>query len=153
MPIWCSYTAEKGKRRAVHQDKDQILDEVAKTTQRLKQIEAAISNDLWERQWRLNQKRDVYARLLESMSELELNVGVLSRLLKMQSTEHLKDELRNYGERVRHVGQDLQRALAVAKVYLRKSICPGARLRRSKIWRRNSENHRPSWTTCGYVRR
>jgi|ERR1017187_3974747 hypothetical protein len=63
-----AYAAEKGKRRAAREDRDQILEEVAKTTRRLKQIEATISNELWERQWRLNQQRDAYLTFISALS-------------------------------------------------------------------------------------
>lgn len=112
-----AYAAEKGKRRAAWEDKNQILEELAKTTRTLKEIEASISNDLWERQWRLNQKRDIYARLLESMSELELSVNVLSKYFAMQPTQHISNEVDKHGERATQVGRELERAMAVAKVY------------------------------------
>ena len=65
-----AYMAEKAKRRAAREDRDQILEEVAKTTQRLKQIEATISNEIWERQWRLNQKRETYVSLMDLSQQL-----------------------------------------------------------------------------------
>jgi O-acetylhomoserine/O-acetylserine sulfhydrylase-like pyridoxal-dependent enzyme len=73
---------------------------------------------VWERQWRLNQKRDIYARLLESMSDLELSVSVLSKYFAMQSTEYISDQVHKHNERATQVGRKLERAMAVAKVYL-----------------------------------
>lgn len=115
-----AYATEKGKRRAAREDSAQIRDELTKTTRTLKEIEASISNELWERQWRLNQKRDIYARLLESMSELELSVSVLSKYFAMQPTEHIAGEVDKHGERATQVGRELERAMAVARVYLPK---------------------------------
>jgi hypothetical protein len=64
------YLAEKAKRRAAHEDSDQIRDELARNTQAVKEIEAKISSDLWMRQWRLNQTRDAYVGLLRALSGL-----------------------------------------------------------------------------------
>jgi hypothetical protein len=113
-----AYLAAKGKNLARKEDLNALVVEVRAVTVTQKEIEAKISGEMWERQWRLNQKRDVYARLLESMSELRLNVAVVSKFLRMKPTEHLSDEVRKHGDRAAHVAQELDRAMAVAKIYL-----------------------------------
>jgi hypothetical protein len=60
-----AYLAAKGKNLARKEDLNGLVAEVRAVTITQKEIEARISGDLWERQWRLNQKRDAYARLLD----------------------------------------------------------------------------------------
>jgi hypothetical protein len=69
-----AYAAEKGKRRAAHEDQEQILRELANTTQKLKQIEATIAGELWEKQMRWNQKKDIYASLLVTVHEIQMHL-------------------------------------------------------------------------------
>jgi hypothetical protein len=115
-----AYLAEKAKRRAAHEDSDQIRIELARNTQAVKEIEAKVNSDLWDRQWRLNQKRDVYARLLESMAELELSLKVISKYVQMRPVEYIAGELDEHGAQVKQVGRELERAMAIGKVYLPK---------------------------------
>jgi hypothetical protein len=67
-----SYAAEKGKRRARREDKDQILAELAKTTQIVKEIETRTTGELSHRQWRRDQAIRLYNELLRSMVEYRL---------------------------------------------------------------------------------
>ena len=60
-----AYLAAKGKNLARKEDLDGLVAEVRAVTIVQKEIEAKISGDLWERQWRLDQKRDAYARLMD----------------------------------------------------------------------------------------
>ncbi len=61
---------EKGTIIARNQDLELILTEVKAVTASQKEIEAKISDRVWERQWRLNQKRDAYVGLLNAFTEL-----------------------------------------------------------------------------------
>ena len=67
-----AYAGEKGKNLARKEDLEQILAEVRAVTITQREIEAKISGDMWERQWRLNQKRDVYTSLLTALHQMEL---------------------------------------------------------------------------------
>src|SRR5258708_40282677 len=67
-----AYLADSGKMRAARENTSQILNEMARTTERLKGIEARISGELWMSQWRQNQLRDAYALLIEKLEEVGL---------------------------------------------------------------------------------
>jgi len=45
------------------------LDQLAETTSLTKRIEADIAHSAWDRQMRVNLKRDLYVRLLEAMGK------------------------------------------------------------------------------------
>src|SRR2546429_3941341 len=64
-----SYATEKGKRRAAKEDSDQIRNELAKTTEKLKVIEAKIANEVWDRQWRQDQMLKIYWQVLRAIND------------------------------------------------------------------------------------
>jgi hypothetical protein len=66
------YAGEKGKNFARKEDLDLILAEVRAVTATQKQIEARISNEVWQQQWRLTQLRDAYALLLDKLEEVTI---------------------------------------------------------------------------------
>jgi membrane protein implicated in regulation of membrane protease activity len=65
-----AYAGEKGKNLARKEDLAAILAEVRAVAIAQKEIDAKISGELWERQCRLNQKRDAYANLLIALNRL-----------------------------------------------------------------------------------
>lgn len=60
---------KRGETEAVQKDLRLILDQLAQTTTLTKQIEAEMSHQVWDRQMRLNLKRDLYMRLLGAIGE------------------------------------------------------------------------------------
>ncbi len=56
---------------ATHEDIENVLTEVGLVTTKTEEIKAQISGDLWNRQTRWNQKRDVYGELLGLVSEMQ----------------------------------------------------------------------------------
>jgi hypothetical protein len=65
-----AYGGEKGKNLARKEDLDAILAEVRAVTIMQKEIEHKLSSDLWDRQIRWNQKRDMYAQLLQAIRKI-----------------------------------------------------------------------------------
>jgi hypothetical protein len=65
-----AYAGEKGKNLARKEDLNEILAEVRAVAVAQKETEAMISGELWDRQWRMNQKRDAYADLVAALSRL-----------------------------------------------------------------------------------
>ena len=112
-----AYMGDKLKRRAAHEDSAQIRDELARNTQAVKEIEGKISSDLWDRQWRLNQKRDVYARLIEGLSELQFTIGAHSALTKGKDAADA-DVVSELYDRTKTLMLELERSRAVARIYL-----------------------------------
>jgi hypothetical protein len=54
-----AYLKKKGENLATHEDIDKVLVEVRATTQATKEIEAKISNDMWDKQKRWEMRRDL----------------------------------------------------------------------------------------------
>lgn len=52
------YMSEKGKNLATHEDIDKLVEQVSAVTQTAKEIEAKISDQVWDRQRRWELKRD-----------------------------------------------------------------------------------------------
>jgi hypothetical protein len=77
-----AYAGEKGKNLARKEDLNEILAEVRAVAVAQKETEAKISGELWERQWRLNQRRDAYAGLLIALSRLtDVHIKEVSRVV------------------------------------------------------------------------
>jgi hypothetical protein len=54
-----AYMGDKLKRRAAHEDSDQILKELARNTQAVKEIEAKVSLGVWQDQKRWDERRGI----------------------------------------------------------------------------------------------
>lgn len=67
-PYFAGYATEKGKRLATGEDLELLRAEVRAATREAESIKAQIQGGLWQEQWLLNQKRDMYARVLEALS-------------------------------------------------------------------------------------
>jgi len=62
------YLKEKGKNLATHEDIEKIVDQVSAVTQATKEIEAKISDKVWDRQKQWEMKREVLFELTKAMS-------------------------------------------------------------------------------------
>ena len=70
------YWAKRGQNKAIHQDLDKLLDQTNAVTQATKSIEAAISNEMWDRQKRWEIKRDVLFELIREFGSIEYNLAI-----------------------------------------------------------------------------
>ena len=81
-----SYLKKKGENLATHEDIDKLVDQIKAVTQATKEIEAKISNEMWDRQKRWEIKKDaifetmkelgtVKANLIELMSAYQVSKG------------------------------------------------------------------------------
>jgi hypothetical protein len=87
-----AYAAEKGKRRAAVEDKDQILSELAKTTQKVKEIESKILGEQWRRQWVTSERRDAYVSVLTTLSIRARTISHLRELSCSSTSEEVWGE-------------------------------------------------------------
>jgi hypothetical protein len=71
------YSKKKGENRAIHEDIDKLVDEVRAVTTTTKQIEAKISDEVWDRQKRWELKRDL---LLEAIKRIAVVKDALTSL-------------------------------------------------------------------------
>jgi hypothetical protein len=58
-----AYLKKKGENLATHEDIDKVLVEVRATTQATKEIEAKITDDVWDRQQRWQMNHPVFLRV------------------------------------------------------------------------------------------
>jgi hypothetical protein len=66
-----SYLKKKGENLATHEDVDKLVVQVAAVTETTKQIEAKISNDVWERQRKWELKRDALFEAFKDIGSME----------------------------------------------------------------------------------
>ncbi len=66
-----AYLKEKAKRVATHEDIENVLKEVRETTKAAKEIEAQISDKVWDRQKRWEVKREALFEATKDLGELE----------------------------------------------------------------------------------
>jgi hypothetical protein len=66
-----SYLKRKGENLATHEDLDKLVEQVASVTQTTKSIEAAISDDVWNKQKRWELKREVLFEAAKRLAEVD----------------------------------------------------------------------------------
>ncbi|MFI5071663.1 MAG: hypothetical protein ACHP8A_12305 [Terriglobales bacterium] len=66
-----SYLKKKGENLATHEDIGKVLDEVRAVTTTTKEIEAKISNEMWDRQKRWELKREILFEATKKLSSIE----------------------------------------------------------------------------------
>jgi hypothetical protein len=66
-----SYMKTKGENLATHEDIDKLVEQVRAVTTTTKEIEAKISNDVWDRQKRWELKREVIFEAARRVSDIE----------------------------------------------------------------------------------
>src|ERR1035441_6475021 len=73
-----AYLKKKGENLATHEDLDKLVVQMAAVTKTTKQIEAQISNDLWDRQKRWELKRDAFFETMRELGTVESSIVKLS---------------------------------------------------------------------------
>ncbi len=86
-----AYSKKKGENLATHEDINKVLDEVRAVTTTTKQIEAKISNEVWERQREWELKREVLFEAAKRMSETDNALLSLDTFFRADKNE--TDEL------------------------------------------------------------
>lgn len=84
------YSTEKGKNLATHEDIDKLVDQVKAVTQTTKEIEAKISDQVWDRQRRWELKRDQILKIADLISTAKDSLVYLDsecRQLRMMSSQ------------------------------------------------------------------
>ncbi len=66
-----SYLKKKGENLATHEDVDLLVKQVAAVTETTKQIEAKISDEVWDRQRKWEMKRDALFEALKDVGSME----------------------------------------------------------------------------------
>jgi hypothetical protein len=89
-PFLSGYSAKKGENLATHEDIDKVLEQVDAVTTRTKNIEARISDDVWQRrkQWEL--ARDVLFDGISKLANLREALAAVDAVLQIESEEQGK---------------------------------------------------------------
>jgi hypothetical protein len=77
------YLKKKGENHATHEDIGKLVDQMAAVTTATKEIEAKISNDVWERQRKWEVKREALFEALKELGNVEYAMGRLMLTLEM----------------------------------------------------------------------
>ena len=94
-----AYLKRKGENLATHEDVDKLVKQVAAVTQTTKEIEAKISNEVWDRQRQWEMKKEVLfaaAKQISAMEDALLDLNTAFRTAAASpsdSTEHNERKL------------------------------------------------------------
>ncbi|MGA3373709.1 MAG: hypothetical protein ABSC48_18325 [Terracidiphilus sp.] len=86
-----SYLKKKGENLATHEDLDKLVEQVAAVTQATKSIEAAISDDLWNKQKRWELKREVLFEAAKRLAEVDDALLCLNSVSKLDHQQIASD--------------------------------------------------------------
>jgi hypothetical protein len=84
------YMKKKGENLATHEDINKLLEKVSAVTAATKQIDAKISNDVWERQRRWELKREVLFEIARKLATLDDALVSLKIALNMTGDQFLE---------------------------------------------------------------
>jgi hypothetical protein len=76
-----SYLKKKGENLATHEDIDKLVKDVATVTQTTKEIEAKISNEVWERQAKWSIRRDALFEVTRELASLMYALNWIHEIL------------------------------------------------------------------------
>ena len=104
-----SYLKKKGENLATHEDIDKLVDQVRAVTQTTREIEAKISNEVWDRQKRWELKRDAIFEMVRELGSWEGMIGDFASIYQAtratESKQYQQDKRleahRNHSEMVR----------------------------------------------------
>ena len=80
-----AYLRKKGENLATHEDIEKLDDQVRVVTTTAKEIEAKISDELWNRQKRWELKREVLFEVAKSLAEIDGAIIGLDSLLQVET--------------------------------------------------------------------
>ena len=95
---------------------DQILPEVRAVTETQKRIEATVAGGEWDRQWRLNQMREAYSRLLAAVYGLQ-DYFHLARSFAGPPESHPEAEARDAHDLYRKHAAEFKTAAALTRIF------------------------------------
>lgn len=85
------YLNKKGENLATHEDINKLVDQVSAVTSATKEIEAKISNAVWDRQKLWELKREILFDAIRRLAELEDALLALDACVRVELSENKKD--------------------------------------------------------------
>jgi hypothetical protein len=86
-----SYLKKKGENTATHEDIEKLVDQVTAVTHATKEIEARISNEVWDRQRQWELKKELLMKALANLANLQANVIASGSLNVNPPPEYVDD--------------------------------------------------------------
>jgi hypothetical protein len=83
------YAKKKGENRAIHEDIGKLTDQVAAVTKTAKEIEAKISNEMWDRQKQWELRREVFFQATKRLADIS---EVLFRNKALMEIPHVSEQ-------------------------------------------------------------
>ncbi|HVE72187.1 MAG TPA: hypothetical protein VNI54_12530 [Thermoanaerobaculia bacterium] len=96
---------------------DQILQEIKAVTETQKRIEVNITGGEWDRQWRLNQMREAYARLLGALYGLQDYYHEIRALEPYSNNKQYEAEFRAADDLLRKTAAEFKTAAALTRIF------------------------------------
>ena len=87
-----AFAQEQGKQDAVMTNLQHLNTQMATLTTTQEQIKARVSNEVWDRQWRLNRKEDLYTKLIDVGTRL---LQLCMSVANQKSVTDQKDDTKN----------------------------------------------------------
>jgi predicted oxidoreductase len=84
-PYLTGYSAKKGENLATHEDIDKLVEQMTAVTQATKQIEAKISDEVWNRQRHWEMKREAIVGIIQALLEAGDALQSLARALRLET--------------------------------------------------------------------
>jgi hypothetical protein len=82
------YLTKKGENLATHEDIDKLVDQVRAVTQTTKEIEAKISDEVWDRQKRWELKREILFEAARALAGIEDALVSLHSVTQVEKKEN-----------------------------------------------------------------
>jgi hypothetical protein len=112
-----AYAKVTGELSARQDSLGKILDEVRAVTATQKVIEARISGEMWQQQWRQGQKLKIYSQILQAINEYSVWLSDLSEGRKFGNASSSLSTMKKDSAQV---AEDFHAAYAVAPLFLSK---------------------------------
>jgi hypothetical protein len=96
------YLKKKAENLATHEDIDKLVKQVAAVTTTTKEIEAKITNDVWDRQKRWELKREVLFEATKRVSEIDDALQMFDTVLQVEIEGQNKEDLDFADERIKY---------------------------------------------------
>jgi hypothetical protein len=113
-----AYLKKKGENLATREDLDKLVEQVAAVTKTTKEIEAKISDEVWDRQKRWELKRDAIFEIIRELGTMEVALGDFFSVFRVAGdsakTQFFRDRMMQEHENFQKVHQSFERAKAVA---------------------------------------
>lgn len=122
-----SYLKRKGENLATHEDVGKLVEQMSAVTKATKEIEAAISDDIWDRQKRWELRREVLFETAKKIAAVRAALFNMSVVYSLGEKEGKDDPARQAfkneaSEKVLKAGRDFDQAILLAELACGKQV-------------------------------